>query len=194
MDWTAFFARPASDVAAELVGTIMTVGGVGGPIVEVEAYEPHEPASHSFRGPTPRNAAMFGPPACAYVYRSYGIHWCFNIVCAPGSAVLVRAIEPARGIDVMRSRRGDVADRLLCAGPGRLCEALGIDRGLDGASLLAPPFALLRGSQGEVMSGPRIGISKAVDLPWRFGMQGSRYLSRPFPRTSPAPSGRQAKS
>lgn len=193
MDWTVFFARPASDVAAELVGTIVTVDGVGGPIVEVEAYEPHEPASHSFRGPTPRNAAMFGPPACAYVYRSYGIHWCFNIVCAPGSAVLVRAVEPASGIDVMRSRRGDVADRLLCAGPGRLCEALGIDRGLDGASLLAPPFALLRGSQGAVMSGPRIGISKAVDLPWRFGAQGSRYLSRPFPRTSPAPGGRQAK-
>jgi DNA-3-methyladenine glycosylase len=177
----SFFARPAVTVAAELVGALLTVDGTGGIIAETEAYDAAEPASHSFNGPTPRNAAMFGPPACAYVYRSYGIHWCFNIVCLPGSAVLIRALVPTHDVATMRQRRGLDDERLLCAGPGRLCQALAIDRALDARPVIAPPFSISASAKApDIVSGPRIGISKAVDLPWRYGLAGSRYLSKRF--------------
>uniref|UniRef100_UPI0035CBC2DD DNA-3-methyladenine glycosylase n=1 Tax=uncultured Sphingomonas sp. TaxID=158754 RepID=UPI0035CBC2DD len=178
-----FFARDAATVARALIGAGLTVDGVGGTIVETEAYDPDDPASHSFGGPTRRNAAMFGPVAHAYVYRIYGLHWCLNFVCSagsPGSAVLIRAIEPLEGLDVMRSRRGGVADRLLCSGPGRLAQALAIDARLDGKPLGEPPFAMsMPGSAPAVIPGPRIGIAKAAQTPWRFSLAGSRYLSKP---------------
>lgn len=181
------FTLPAHELAPRLIGTTLLVNGVGGRIVETEAYDGADPASHSFRGRTPRNAAMFGPPARAYVYRSYGVHWCLNLVCGhegDGTAVLIRALEPTHGLDAMRVRRGGVQDeRLLCAGPGRLAQALAIDGGFDGLPLDAPPFALLGpapdSSAPAVVAGPRIGITRAVDVPWRFGEAGSRFLSRP---------------
>ena len=180
------FSRPVDEVARQLVGATLRVAGVGGLIVETEAYDGEDPASHSFSGPTPRNRAMFGPPGHAYVYRSYGIHWCFNLVCREaghGAGVLIRALEPLWGLEVMRERRGGLADRLLCAGPGRLCQALAIDGSHDGLPLTEPPF-LLEPAAAEVavLAGPRIGISRARELPWRFGLAGSRYLSRGFAR------------
>ena len=175
----------APEVARRLIGAQLLVDGVGGTIVETEAYDREDPASHTFSGRTPRNASMFGPAGRAYVYRSYGIHWCLNIVCREeghGAGVLVRAIEPRFGLDTMRTRRGMETLRLLCAGPGRVGQALGVTHEHDGKSLNEPPFQLLQASSGtvEVVTGPRIGISKAVDVPWRFGLAGSAFVSRPF--------------
>ena len=178
-----FYTLPAPEVARALIGVQLLVGGVGGRVVETEAYDRHDPASHSFNGPTVRNAAMFGPPGRAYVYRSYGLHWCLNVVCgvAPGSAVLIRALEPEHGLDLMRERRGPVPDRDLCRGPGRLCQALAITGALDGRSLDEAPFTVLyRGAQADVVAGGRIGITRGADTPWRFGLAGSRFLSRPM--------------
>jgi DNA-3-methyladenine glycosylase len=179
-----FFARSVHEVAPELLGATLLVHGVGGTIVEVEAYDHEDPAAHGYRGQTARNASMFGPPGHAYVYRSYGIHWCLNLVCeeqGAASAVLVRALEPLHGIDLMRERRGREDVRLLCAGPGRLCQALGVTREHDGLPLDEPPFELLgRTSEPTVVRGARIGITRAADRPWRYGVAGSRFLSRPF--------------
>lgn len=181
LDLISFFDRSTVEVARALIGASFTVDGVGGTIVETEAYEPDDPAAHSFRGMTERNRAMFGPPAHAYVYRSYGIHWCLNFVCRPGSAVLLRALEPASGLDEMERRRGVSNPRLFCAGPGRVTQALSVDKSHDGAPLSEPPFQLLPANERPLVCvGPRIGISKAVDLPWRFGLQGSPYLSKNF--------------
>jgi DNA-3-methyladenine glycosylase len=180
VDLDGFFARPAPTVAKEIIGAGLLFGGAGGVIVETEAYEPDDPASHSFRGQTERNRAMFGPPAHAYVYRCYGIHWCLNFVCLPGSAVLIRAIEPRVGLDLMRERRGIENARLLCSGPGRLAQALCIDKGTDGLPLGRQPFELRPPSEAvSIAVGKRIGISRAVDHPWRFALTDSRFLSRP---------------
>ena len=180
-DW---FARSVHELAPELLGVTLLVDGVGGPIVEVEAYDDEDPAAHSYRGRTERNASMFGPPGHAYVYRSYGIHWCLNFVCeeeGSASAVLLRALEPVFGLDAMRARRGLDEPRLLASGPGRLCQALGVTREHDGLPLDEPPFELReREAEPEIVRGPRIGISRATELPWRFGVAGSRYLSRPM--------------
>jgi DNA-3-methyladenine glycosylase len=179
-----FFARSVHDVAPELVGVTLLVDGIGGPIVEVEAYDHEDPAAHGYGGRTERNASMFGPPGHAYVYRSYGIHWCLNFVCSStgsAEAVLIRALEPTRGLDLMRERRGLDDPRLLCAGPGRLCQALGITRQHDGLALDQSPFELVeRETAPELTVGPRIGITKAAEQPWRYGVAGSRFLSRPL--------------
>jgi DNA-3-methyladenine glycosylase len=177
-----FFARSVHEVAPELIGCTLLVDGVGGRIVEVEAYDRSDPASHSYRGLTARTRSMFGPPGHAYVYRSYGVHWCANLVCAGASAALVRALEPTHGHAEMATRRGTSEDRLLCAGPGRVCQALGLTGEHDGLPLDAPPFALQGGAgRVEVVRGPRVGITRAVELPWRYCERGSRYLSRPVP-------------
>jgi DNA-3-methyladenine glycosylase len=180
----SFFDRPVLKVAADLIGTTLLFRGAGGMIVEVEAYHHTDPAAHSYNGRTDRNAVMFGPPGHAYVYRSYGIHWCVNFVCeaeGSASAVLIRAIEPTHGIAAMRRRRGVTEDRFLCAGPGRLCEALAITRAQNGLALDKPPFELrARGDKPDIAAGVRIGISKAANLPWRFALKGSRYLSKPI--------------
>jgi len=180
----SFFDRSVHEVAPELIGATLLFNGAGGIIVEVEAYHHTDPAAHSFNGQTPRNAVMFGPPGYAYVYRSYGIHWCVNFVCehaGSASAVLMRAIEPTDGLAAMQRRRHTDDARLLCSGPGRLTEALGITHAHNGLALDAPPFELrARSSEIEVVAGPRIGITKAVDLPWRYGLAGSRFWSKPF--------------
>lgn len=182
----AFFARSVQDVAVDLLGCVLVVGQCAGRIVEVESYPNDDPASHSFRGPTPRCLTMFGPPGRLYVYRSYGIHWCANVVCEPdgvAGAVLIRALQPLDGLEVMRERRGTETDRLLCAGPGRLCQALGLTGADDGAVLGGSRVQLRSGPAPErVLTGPRIGLSVSQDLPWRRGEAGSRYLSRPFPK------------
>ena len=186
---TAFFDRSVHEVAPDLIGATLLFNGVGGVIVEVEAYHHTEPAAHSYNGPTPRNLVMFGPPGFTYVYRSYGIHWCVNFVCekeGSASAVLIRALAPTHGLAAMRRRRGLQDERALCSGPGKLCEALGITVAHSGLPLDKAPFALhARVGQADVVSGVRIGITKAVDLPWRYGLRGSRYLSKPFRPNEP---------
>jgi DNA-3-methyladenine glycosylase len=179
---TLDFTQRSVEFAQALIGATLLLDGVGGVIVETEAYDPTEPASHSFNGLTPRNGVMFGPVGRAYVYRSYGIHLCFNVVCGPtGGAVLIRALEPTVGLGAMELRRGLTTPRLLCAGPGRLCQALGMSMAHNGLSLSEPPFQLLpRQARPDIVSGPRIGISRAVELPWRFAMAGSPFLSRPL--------------
>ena len=176
------FNSPSPVAARDMIGWTLIYNGVGGRIVETEAYHHEDPASHSYSGPTPRNEVMFGPPGVLYVYRSYGIHWCLNLVCGdgPGSAVLLRALEPTIGLGEMSERRGTNDIRLLCSGPGRLGQALAVTREQNGLRLDAPPFELIPGDPVEVVVGPRIGITKAVDVPWRFGERGSRFLSRPF--------------
>jgi DNA-3-methyladenine glycosylase len=179
-----FFARSVHNVAPELIGATLLFDGVGGTIVEIEAYDQDDPASHGFRGRTARTASMFGPPGHAYVYRSYGIHWCLNLVCAEegrAEAALVRALEPTRGLEAMRARRGLDALRALCSGPGKLCQALGISRVHDGLALDEPPFELLaRRFEPELVVGPRIGITRAAEQPWRYGLAGSPFHSRPI--------------
>jgi DNA-3-methyladenine glycosylase len=180
----AFFARSVHEVAPELIGATLLVDGVGGTIVEVEAYDQDDPASHSYGGLRPTTASMFGPPGHAYVYRSYGVHWCVNLVCGEegrAEAVLVRALAPTRGLDAMRARRGVERERSLCSGPGKLCQALGITRAHDGLPLDEPPFELVaRDSEPELAVGTRIGITRAVEQPWRYGLAGSPFLSRRF--------------
>jgi DNA-3-methyladenine glycosylase len=180
----SFFARPVLAVAPELIGATLLVDGVGGLIVEVEAYHHTDPAAHSYIGMTPRNAVMFGPPGFLYVYRSYGIHWCMNFVCEPegsASAVLIRALEPVQGLAAMQRRRGFKEPRALCSGPGKVCEALRVSIRHNGLALDRPPFELRApASTPDIVTGPRIGITKAVEQPWRFGLKGSAYLSKPF--------------
>jgi DNA-3-methyladenine glycosylase len=178
----SFFARDVHEVARDLIGAALLVDGVGGTIVEVEAYDQDDPASHGFGGRTSRNDSMFGPGGHAYVYRSYGVHWCLNLVTGGegrASAVLLRALEPTHGVERMRSRRGLEDIRLLCAGPGRLCQALGVTREHDGLPLDRPPFELhAHPREVDVVAGARVGITRAVDLPWRYALAGSRYVSR----------------
>jgi len=181
----SFFARSVHEVAPDLIGATLLFNGVGGIIVEVEAYHQTDPAAHSYNGPTPRNQVMFGPPGFVYVYRSYGIHWCVNFVCeekGSAGAALIRALEPTHGLAAMRRRRGLEDERALCSGPGKLTQALGITREHNGFALDREPFRLYaRKAEVVVMSGVRIGITKAVDLPWRYGLKGSKFLSKPFP-------------
>jgi DNA-3-methyladenine glycosylase len=180
IDWPA----DSVHVAQQLIGATLLVDGVGGRIVETEAYDRDDAASHSFAGPTRRNAVMFGPPGHAYVYRSYGIHWCLNIVCREaghGAGVLIRALEPLEGIARMRERRRVDDVRRLCSGPGRVGQALAITPEHNGLPVTAPPFELHPPRAAvQLVCGPRVGISKAVDAPWRFGLAGSPCLSRPF--------------
>lgn len=183
----AFFDRPPEVVAEDIIGCEISYGGCGGIVVEAEAYGQRDPASHSFRGETPRCRSMFGPPGTVYVYMTYGIHWCLNLVTeaeGTGAAVLIRAIEPSHGLDAMRERRGVADDRLLCADPGRLTQALGITGDLDGLPLGDAGLHVgRRRAMPDVARVPRIGISQATDLPWRMVARESRFLSRPIPRS-----------
>jgi DNA-3-methyladenine glycosylase len=180
----AFFNRSVLEVAPDLIGVTLLVDGVGGIIVEVEAYHHTEPAAHSYNGQTARNAVMFGPAGFVYVYRSYGIHWCVNFVCekaGSASAVLIRALEPTHGIPAMRRRRGLHDERSLCSGPGKLTEALAITHDHNGLALDKPPMALYAPTaKPDVVTGLRIGLTKAVALPWRYGLKGSKFVSKPF--------------
>jgi DNA-3-methyladenine glycosylase len=180
----SFFDRSVHKVAPELIGATLLVNGVGGIIVELEAYHHTDPAAHSYTGRTERNAVMFGPPGYVYVYRSYGIHWCVNFVCeeaGSASAVLIRAIEPTEGLAAMRRRRGLADERMLCSGPGKLCEALAITHRHNGLPLDRAPFELrARQNKPVIVTGERIGITKAVEKPWRYGLKESRFLSKPF--------------
>lgn len=182
-----FFARSVHTVARELIGCRLFYDGCGGTIVETESYERDDPACHAYVGLTKRTATLFGPPGRAYVYLSYGIHSLLNAVAEPAgeaAAALIRAIEPTAGLEAMRERRGERPDADLCSGPGKLTEALGIGLDDDGADLTADPFLLLPpepGRQGEVATGPRVGITKAVERPWRFSLRGSPFVSRPRP-------------
>ncbi len=182
---TDFFDRSVHEVAPDLVGVTLLVDGLGGVIVEVEAYDHEDPAAHGYRGRTERNASMFGPPGRAYVYRSYGIHWCLNFVCEPegvASAVLIRALEPTTGLDAMRARRGLDELRLLCSGPGRLCQALAVTREQDCLRLDRPPFELLpREGDPEIA-----GITQAAERPWRYALAGSKWISRALPARASA--------
>ncbi len=184
----SFFDRSVHEVAPELIGASFLFDGIGGIIVEVEAYHHTDPAAHSYVGRTARNAVMFGPPGHAYVYRSYGVHWCVNFVCeeeGSASAVLIRALTPTAGLAIMRDRRGLEDERLLCSGPGRLCQALAITGAQNGWPLDRAPFELRAAAQPQnIAAGPRIGITKAAEKPWRYGLKGSPFLSRPF-RPSP---------
>jgi DNA-3-methyladenine glycosylase len=179
-------ARSVHDSARALIGWTLLLDGVGGVIVETEAYAPDDPASHSFPGRTNRNGTMFGPAGRLYVYRSYGIHWCANVVSEPegvGAAVLLRALAPTHGVEEMRRRRGLDDTRLLCSGPGRLTQALGITLEHDGLSLSEPPFALLAPTgMVDVAVGRRVGITKAGEMPWRYALSGSSFVSRPLRR------------
>jgi DNA-3-methyladenine glycosylase len=181
----SFFDRSVHEVAPDLIGATFLVDGVGGIIVELEAYHHTDPAAHSFRGPTPRNRVMFGPAGFSYVYRSYGIHWCVNFVCeeeGSASAVLIRALQPTHGIPLMRRRRSQHDERALCSGPGKLCEALGITFKHNELPLDKPPIALhARTGKADIATDIRIGITKAVELPWRYGLKGSKFVSKPFP-------------
>ena len=180
----SFFDRSVHKVAPELIGATLFVGGVGGIIVELEAYHHTDPAAHSYNGRTERNAVMFGPAGYAYVYRSYGIHWCLNFVCeeeGSASAVLIRALEPVHGLAAMRRRRGLHGARALCSGPGKLCEALGVTHVQNGLPLDRAPFELrARSGTPDIATGVRIGITKAAEKPWRYGLKGSPFLSKPF--------------
>jgi DNA-3-methyladenine glycosylase len=182
-----FFDRSVHEIAPELIGATLLVHGGGGRIVEVEAYHHTDPAAHSYHGPTKRNAVMFGPPGFAYVYRSYGIHWCLNFVCeaaGSASAVLIRALEPTQGLAAMQRRRGLPDAKALCSGPGKLTEALGVTIKHNGLALDRPPFELrARLTVPDIVVGPRIGITKAIKRPWRYGLRGSPFLSKPFPRS-----------
>ena len=180
-----FFARPPREVAADLIGCKMLHRGVGGIIVETEAYERDDPACHAFAGPTARNAPIFGPPGWIYVYLCYGIHSMFNLVAEPdgtAAAVLVRALEPTEGLAAMRERRGMERPRDLCSGPGKICQALAIGLHQSGMDALAEPFLLTEPNppeKREIVAGPRIGLTKAADYPWRYCLAGSPFLSRP---------------
>jgi len=175
-----FFERDAIAVARDLLGCHLLVNGMGGRITETEAYFPDDEASHSFRGPTKRNGAMYGPPGNVYIYRIYGMYWCLNFVCTPGSAVLIRAIEPESGIAEMAERRGTDQLTSLCSGPGKLCQAMDIGIAINDRLLDREPYALFPSAPVPIVSGKRIGITKNAEAPWRFGIQGSLYLSKPF--------------
>ena len=179
-----FYDRPVLQVAPALLGCVVAHGNTSGAIVETEAYHFSEPACHAFVGLTPRTEVLHGPPGTAYVYRSYGIHALLNAVCEPegvGAAVLIRALEPLDGIPEMLARRGVGRDQDLCSGPGKLTQALGVELWLNGLSLVDGPVRILAGAPREYVTGPRIGITKAADLPWRFCAVGSRSVSRPWP-------------
>jgi DNA-3-methyladenine glycosylase len=182
-----FYARSVHDVAADLVGCVLRHGRTAGRIVEVESYHESEPACHAYPGPTPRARVLFGLPGTAYVYRSYGVHALLNAVAegeGVGAAVLIRALEPLEGVELMRSRRRVDRDDQLCSGPGKLTQALGVDLGLNGSSLVDGPIAVTPPAEGaspRIVRAERVGITKAVELPWRFCDAGSRHVSRPWP-------------